>query len=316
MDNGAESAGGLAEQNAKSRGSDFLFDLGIDGKVKTRACRQWLYAWEKRNLEGLRKLTFAPSRWRGQVTLLIHSFQPDEEMFYVNEFPILHTWKMLGRLPAVIITDKETSPMSALKARYPQDISIATSPDLKRGDVLSLSRDCLNNLYKYFDTPYCLTIQDDGFPIRDNLDDFLGKWDYVGAPFVRDLPRQYIADLLLKDCLNGGFSLRTRKYCAAVSREWSRWGKRAAVKHGWNAEEDWFYSVRSRRNLSHRFRYRIPWASQARRFAAMDILGIVDLRKYRHVPFGIHSPTTCYFYKNELCRLGYEPLPEQESPGW
>lgn len=313
MRNVPEIADGLNGQKTKFLGSDFLFDKVIDGKDKTRVCRRWLYAWERQNLEGLRKLTFTPSRWRGQVTLLIHSFQPNEEMFYVNEFPILHTWKMLGRLPVVIITDKETAPMSALKNRYPEDVAITTSPDLKRGDVLSLSRDCLKNLHKYFDTPYCLTIQDDGFPIRDNLDDFLGKWDYVGAPCVRDLPRQYIADLLLKDCLNGGFSLRTREYCVAVCEEWSRWGGRTAEKFGWNAEEDWFYSVRSRRNLFHRLRYRLPWASQARRFAAMDILGIVDLRKYRHVPFGIHSPTTCYFYRNELCGLGYDPLPGQDE---
>ena len=280
-------------------------------KEEAAFCRKWLYEWEKRNLEGLRKMAFQPSRWRGQVTLLIHSFQPDEEMFYVNEFPILHTWKVLGRLPVAIITDKDTEPMAALKARYPEDVSIKMSPDLKRGDVLSLSRDCLNNLYKYFETPYCLTIQDDGFPIRDNLGDFLGKWDYIGAPFVRDLPRQYVADLLLKDCLNGGFSLRSHRYCVATCREWARWGARASRWFKWNAEEDWFYSVRSRWNPLHRLKYRLPWASQARLFAAMDILGIVDLRKYRHVPFGIHSPTTCYFYKDELCKLGYEPY----SPG-
>ena len=313
MDGATGILDGVIRQDEKFIGSDFLFDLGFDSKEKIRVCRKWLYAWEMLNLEGLRKSIFSPSRWRGEVTLLIHSFQPKEEMFYVNEFPILHTWKILGRLPVVIITDKETSPMSALKARYPDDVVIAISPDLKRGDVLSLSRDCLKNLYKYFDTPYCLTIQDDGFPIRDNLGDFLGKWDYVGAPFVRDLPRQYIADLLLKNCLNGGFSLRTRKYCEAVCREWSRWGMKTADRRGWNVEEDWFYSVRSRLNPFHRLKYRFPWASQARKFAAMDILGIVDLRKYRHIPFGIHSPTTCYFYRNELCRLGYDPLPGQEA---
>jgi len=256
--------GGLTGQGEKFTGADFLFNPDIDGKEKIKVCRKWLYAWEKQNLESLRKFAFVPSRWRGQVTLLIHSFQPDEEMFYVNEFPILHTWRMLGLLPVVIITDKETAPMLTLKTLHPEYVSIAISPDLKRGDVLSLSRDCLKNLYKYFDTPYCLTIQDDGFPIRDNLGDFLGRWDYIGAPFVRDLPRQYIADLLLKDCLNGGFSLRTRKYCEAVCGEWDRWGAKAADRRGWNAEEDWFYSVRSRLNLLHRFRYRIPWASQAR----------------------------------------------------
>ena len=290
---------------------DFLFDPLIDGREKTAFCRKWLYAWEKMNLDRLRNVDFAPSKWRGVVTLVIHSFQPDEKMF--NEFPILHTWKMLGRLPVVIVTDKETAPMLSLRERYPDDVGIRLSPDLKRGDILSLSRDCLNNLPRYFETPYCLTIQDDGFPIGKNLDEFLGKWDYIGAPFVRDLPRQYIADLLLKDCLNGGFSLRSHRYCEAVCIEWKRWGCRAARRFNWNAEEDWFYSVRSRLNLLHRMKYRIPWGAQARRFAAMDILGIVDLRKYRHVPFGIHSPTTCYFYKETLYKLGYAALSPQEG---
>jgi hypothetical protein len=269
-------------------------------------CRKWLYEWQRLNLECLRNHDFKESKWKGRVTLLIHSFQPDESMFYVNEFPVLHTWKILGRLPVVIITDKETSAMALFREKYPEDITIRISPDLKKGDVLSLSRDCLNNLYDYFDTPYCLVIQDDGFPIRDNLDEFLGRWDYVGAPSVRDLPRQYIADLILKDCMNGGFSLRSHQYCEAVSREWKNWGRDEWRMRGWNEEEDWFFSVYSRRKISHRLKYRFPWAAQARKFAAMDMLGIVDLRKYRHVPFGIHSPTTCYFYQEELHRLGYE----------
>lgn len=294
--------------------SDFIFNSAISAKDKTAFCRKWLYSWEKQNLPWLQNVEFPQSKWKDQVTLLIHSFQPDEGMFYVNEFPILHTWKMLGQLPVVIITDKETQPMSALRERFPDYVSVCISPDLKRGDVLSLSRDCLNNLYKYFETQYCLVIQDDGFPIRDNLDDFLGKWDYIGAPFVRDLPRQYIADVLLKNCLNGGFALRSHRYCEAVCKEWRRWGRKALRWFNWNEEEDWFYSVRSRWNPLHRIKYCLPWSVEARRFAAMDILGIVDIRKYRHVPFGIHSPTTCYFYRNELCRLGYSELqPEDNS---
>ncbi len=289
---------------------DYIYDRTISSKEKTAFSRKWLYAFEKMNLERLRVSDFKESRWKGQVTLLIHSFQPNEEMFYVNEFPILHTWKMLGRLPVVIITDKETAQMTALREGWPE-VAVSISPDLKRGDVISLSRDCLSNLYKYFGTEYCLTIQDDGFPIRDNLDEFLGRWDYVGAPFVRDLPQQYLADLLLKDCLNGGFSLRSRRYCEAVCEEWRKWGKEYQKKNGWNEEEDWFYSAHSRRRLSHRLKYRLPWASQARKFSAMDILGVVDLRKYRQLPFGIHSPTTCYFYQEELRKLGYE-LPDDK----
>ena len=219
-----------------SENPDFVFETKYGAKEKTALCRRWLYAWEKLNLKKLRNMSFPQSKWRGQITLLIHSFHPNEEMFYVNEFPILHTWKMLGSLPVVIITDKETIQMSNFRMRYPKDVSIRISPDLKRGDVLSLSRDCLNNLYKYFDTSYCLIIQDDGFPIRDNLDDFLGKWDYIGAPCVRDLPRQYIADLLLKDCLNGGFSLRTHKMCEDTCHAWRSWGQKAQETFSWNIE--------------------------------------------------------------------------------
>lgn len=290
--------------------SDFIFDPVISAEEKHSFCRKWLCEFEKLNLLKLSYTNFAFSKWKDQVTLLFHSFWPNDYEF--NEFPILHTWKMLGRLPVVIITDKETGPMIALRDRFADDISIQISPDLKRGDVLSLSRDCLNNLYRYFNTPYCLIIQDDGFPIRSNLDDFIGKWDYVGAPFVRDTPRQYLADILLKNCLNGGFSLRSRRYCEAVCEEWSKWGREAQKKHGWKEEEDWFYSVFSRKKLSHRLRFKFPWSVEARKFAAMDILGIVDLRKYSHMPFGVHSPTTCYFYQKELRKLGYE-LPKEPS---
>lgn len=287
---------------------DFVMDRTIPVKERVDVCRRWLYAWELKNIERLREASFSPSRWRGKVTLLIHSFQPKEEMFYVNEFPILHTWKMLGRLPVVIVTDQETSQMSNFRDRFPDDVSVRTSLDLKRGDVLSLSRDCLMNLDKYFSTPYCLIIQDDGFPIRDNLEDFLGKWDYIGAPCVRDLPRQYIADLLLKNCLNGGFCLRSHSLCAATTKAWHTWGRRAHEFFGWTILEDWFYSIFSRYNPIHRFRFRFPWASQARRFSVMDLMGAMNVRDLNFVPFGLHGPTTAYIYRDYLYGLGYESL--------
>lgn len=289
-----------------SKNPDFIFDQAIDVADKNSLCRQWLYAWEKLNLEDLRKYVFCPSKWRGKITLLIHSFQSDEEMFYVNEFPILHTWKMLGVLSTVIITDRKTKQIQDLMDRFPNDITIRISPDLKCGDGLSLSWDCLNNLDKYFDTPYCLIIQDDGFPIRDNMDDFLYKWDYIGAPCVKDLPRQYLADILLRDCLNGGFSLRSHVLCTATTKAWKDWGYMAHKKMGWTMSEDWFYSIHSRYNPIHRLRYRFPWAPQARRFSVMDFIGGIDIRKLRFTPFGIHGPTTVYFYRDELVNLGYQ----------
>ena len=288
--------------------SDFIFVHTIDGKDKNSLCRRWLYAWEKQNLEQLRSSTFQSSKWRGEVTLLIHSFQPDEAMFFVNEFPILHTWKMLGSLPVVIITDRETEPMASFKRRYPNDVTICRSDYLKRGDPLSLSHDCLCGLDKYFNTEYCLVIQDDGFPIRSNLDDFLGKWDYIGAPCVTDRPRQYLADILLRDCLNGGFSLRTHNLCAATVKAWQSWGHVMRKYLGWTISEDWFYSTYSRYNPIHRLRFRFPWATQARRFSVMDMIGGIDIRKFKNIPFGVHGPTTVFLYKHVLEELGYAPL--------
>ncbi len=287
---------------------DFVFDHTIDDREKNALCRHWLYAWERMNLEELRSADFAPSKWRNDVTLLIHSFQPDESMFFVNEFPILHTWKMLGVLPTVIVTDYESDPMRKLKRCYPDDVTISLSPDLKRGDALSLSRDCLHGLDRYFNTPYCLVIQDDGFPIRCNLDDFLGKWDYIGAPCVKDRPRQFLADILLRDCLNGGFNLRSRRLCVATAKAWRTWGHRAQKLFGWTISEDWFYSIYSRYSPIHRLRFRFPWATQARRFSVMDMIGGIDVREFDFVPFGIHGPTTVFLYRHILDELGYTPL--------
>ena len=287
---------------------DFVFDPSVDDKEKNALCRYWLYSWEQSNLQKLRESKFAPSRWRDEVTLLIHSFQPDESMFFINEFPILHTWKMLGVLPVVIITDRETEPMINLKHRYPDDVSIRLSDDLKRGDTLSLSRDCLNGLDRYFDTKYCLVIQDDGFPIRNNLEEFIGNWDYIGAPCVGNRPKQYLADILLRDCLNGGFCLRTHALCEATAKAWRNWGKKARELFGWTISEDWFYSTYSRYNLIHRLRFRFPWAPQARRFSMMDMIGRIDVREFKFVPFGVHGPTTVYLYRHVLENLGYKKL--------
>ena len=229
-------------------------------------------------------------------------------MFFVNEFPILHTWKMLGVLPVVVITDYETEPMRILKHRYPGDVTIRLSNDLKRGVPLSLSHDCLNGLDRYFSTKYCLVIQDDGFPIRNNLYEFIGKWDYIGAPCVRDHPKQYLADILLRDCLNGGFCLRTHKLCEATAKAWRAWGQKARDLFGWTISEDWFYSTYSRYNPVHRMRFRFPWASQARRFSTMDMIGGIDVRKFNFVPFGVHGPTTVYLYRHILEGLGYTKL--------
>ena len=57
-------------------------------------------------------------------------------------------------------------------------------------------------------------------------------------------------------------------------------------------------------------RFRFPWATEARRFSVMDLAGGVDTKALPFVPFGIHSPTTAYLYRDIV--YGYESLPLHE----
>lgn len=76
----------------------------------------------------------------------------------------------------------------------------------------------IKELYKYFDTEFCMTAHHDGFIINPEswTDDFL-KYDYIGAPWkfygsrFRDRKNQPAIG-------NGGFSLRSKKICKYVSK--------------------------------------------------------------------------------------------------
>ncbi len=284
----------------------FLFDKGVPFLDKHFAFKRWLYAWERYNLPMLRDMVFPVSKYASDVTLLIYSFGGSDDVFDIHEFPILHTWRILGKMPVSIVTDIPSDRVVDFQKKHSDCVSIKTTTGLVRSDVHSMSSDCMSNLYRYFETPYCLIIQDDGFPIQDNLDRFLGKWDYIGAPSVRDAFRQHIADLLLMDCLNGGFSLRSRKYCQAVTRNWQIWGRRYSKLRGFGPEEDFLYSCVMRVNPWMRMRYRLPGAKTARHFAFYDLLGGFDAKSLRKMPFGIHGQSTIWQFRQTMMELGYD----------
>lgn len=61
----------------------------------------------------------------------------------------------------------------------------------------------IKELYKYFDTQYCLIIQSDGYVLdAEQWDEKYKDYDYIGASWVYDEDRSVG---------NGGFSLRTKK---------------------------------------------------------------------------------------------------------
>ena len=82
-------------------------------------------------------------------------------------------------------------------------------------DIDGYSRLIIKDLHKYFETDFCLVVQEDGFVIDTNFwdDEFL-NYDYIGAPWPdRVKVKLGYRELRLKENKvgNGGFSLRSKK---------------------------------------------------------------------------------------------------------
>lgn len=191
--------------------------------------RKRLDAWAMARLPALRAAPIPPCRHPG-VTLLIYAF-PQDGRFAPFEHAIRQSWAVLGALPTVVVTHD-----AALVPPMP-GVEVQVEPTLREGGLDAMSLDCITRLHTRFATPHVLIVQDDGFPLRDDLDRFL-RYDYVGAP---NLPpakgRGRLADLLGLTVLNGGFSLRSRRVCRLAARLWRLRPRRRHIP-----PEDRFYS--------------------------------------------------------------------------
>lgn len=281
-----------------------LFGSELSMAAKSFVFKRWLHGWQAANLPGLRAMAFHPSEYVGKVTLVMYAFGAADRSFDPFEFSILHTWRMIGRLPVSIVTNGETEGIRRFRENHPEEVSVRLSQGLVEGDTESMSLDCMSHLYEYFETPYCLIIQDDGFPIQNTLNRFLGKWDYIGAPNVRDGFRQHIADLILRDALNGGFCLRSRRFCKSVAVNWKIWGRAYARLRGLRSEDN-LYVCMTRLNPWVRLRYRIPGAREARRFSFYDLSGAFDARTLKELPFGMHGQSTIWQLRHVMRGFGY-----------
>ena len=253
--------------------------------------RIWLRKFQRDKLPKLRRSVFKPSKFVDEVTLIAYTFPMDEKDFDFVEFAILKSWSLFGKLKVVVIADRMTSCLRDFLNSWTGWVDVQIESSLYCGDIVSMSSDCIQRLYARFETPYCLVVQDDGFPIQDNLGDFLGKWDFVGAPTVRDIPLQKLVDWFHVAGLNGGFSLRSKRFCAAVARSWGFFGKLIRPASKW-AVEDVYYTRTVFLNPKFWFRFRFPTCCQARKFAVLDFNGALDIKSLRHVPFGIHGAST------------------------
>ena len=227
-----------------------------------------------------------------QVTILIYTFPSkgnEAEPFAKIVASIERTWKHCGKLKTVIVASHSFAEIESFAAEH-SNVELQIEPSLVPGDIKTMSMDCIRKLHTRFSTPYVLIIQDDGFPIRSGLEEFVGKWDYIGAPSVRDGRRRFMNTLGFP-CLNGGFSLRSRRICVRAANAWNRWWRFFLSPSHRFFSEDTFYTLTACLGWGYRHGLKFPREQDAFRFAFDSLKGLIA-KPEGVKPFGIHGHST------------------------
>lgn len=204
-----------------------------------------LTTWLLNRLETLHA-TQAPLPTIGNpnVTVLAYHFWQEigyDEAFRLVEGAIRETWLHCGMMKTVIVVNIVRPCVQTFAEHFSPWVEIQVESALTPGVIYTMSVDCNSKLHTRFKTPYVLIVQNDGFPLRPGLDEFLGKYDFVGAPCVRDLWwTRLICKPLGAWVSNGGFSLRTHNICERAAYFWNK------KYHSWPdcraISEDMFYT--------------------------------------------------------------------------
>ena len=240
------------------------------------------------------------------VTILIYTFPPkgrESDPFKKIVAAVEQTWKYCGKLKTVIVASHRFAEVESFVAGR-SNVELQIEPSLVPGDIKTMSLDCIKNLYKRFATPYVLIIQDDGYPVRKGLDEFVGKWDFIGAPMYSDGWKRKLAFGLGFGSYNGGFSLRSHKLCEYASRKWFSVFRHIFSEGSRWLGEDFYYSGWLRLLPSTRLVFRYPSERDAFRFS-FDKMGGHVTPPIDVKPFGVHGRTSIIY--------GTEPCFREES---
>ena len=208
-----------------------------------------------------------------------------DSRFYQLENAIMETWFRFGFLKTVIVACCETSALIDFCSRFNDWVNLEICDTLKGGDLYAYSRDCIMNLHKRFSTPYMIFIHPDGFPLRSGLEEFIGKYDYIGAPW-RKGKDDWLGRLLLSQrnfVGNGGFSLRSHEICEAAAYWYSRGFK--CIPNIFLMYEDYFFTrVLTKYVTSYNTCFKFAPPETAARFA-METIECAP----SEIPLGFHS---------------------------
>jgi hypothetical protein len=224
-----------------------------------------------------------------KVTVLIYTFPrkgDEKDAFGKIAAAIERTWKFCGRLKTVIVASHRFAAAENFAAAHP-NVELQIEDSLVYGDIKTMSLDCITKLYTRFSTPYVLIIQDDGYPVRAGLEEFVGKWDFIGAPSVRD-ERRRLMNHLGFPCLNGGFSLRSHRICVRAANAWNRWWRFFLDPSSRFFSEDTFYTLTACLGWGYRHGLKFAGEKDAFRFSYDPLKGLVT-RPQGIDSFGIHG---------------------------
>lgn len=242
------------------------------------------------------------------VTVLAYHFWRETgfaEAFEKIECAVHETWRHCGFMPTVLVCNRAHPSVERFAEAWSPWVSVQVESSLLPGEIYTMSADCNGKLYTRFETPSVLIVQNDGFPLRPGLERFLEKYDFIGAPYVRDIWwKRLICTILNCWASNGGFSLRSREICERVAFYWQR--GYCAWPPGKKVSEDLFYTqTLPLRERDYRKRVTIADCRAAIDFSSDLILpGLLPTH-----PFGFHGAAAFrYLHRNGVSSdLSSEP---------
>lgn len=250
-----------------------------------------LSEWQKMRLGTVHLNKKDYGHGREDVTIIAYHFfnlQGYDEAFKRIECAIRETWLHCGMMKTVVITNQATEYLRSFASRF-SAVSIQIEESLVPGRIFTMSADMNAKLYSRFDTPYCLIVQNDGFPLRSGLDEFIGKFDFIGAPYIRNIWwKQLIAKALNYHVQNGGLSLRTKKICAQAAYYWN--SKYSELGDFPDSSEDMFYTkFLPLKERAYRNSMKFPSFKDSIKFA-YD--ATVPIATPEDLPFGFHNDSS------------------------
>ena len=240
--------------------------------------------WQRAILPKLRTLSFYKSKV-DNVTLLAYFFWNDDRIetkFFAIECSFLCAWKCWGLMPSVLVTNKTTEDMKKFALRYNVQLQV---DDSLTGGLPTMSIDCVKNLHRRFDTKYVVIIQVDGIVVNPGIERFIGKYDYVGAPWPGHCHWKDWFPYPKYGVGNGGFCLRSKRICEQAAKAYNAFWR--YLPYNWLLGDDVFY-CKTMPFFSRYWRqnFRFPSREDALRFSVEHIPKDVHLTKK---PIGFHS---------------------------